>query len=57
MISNEDLMDRINTLEDKVDMLCATMEQANGAWTFLKWVSTIALGLVVMWNGIAGWFK
>lgn len=57
MTSNDDLMERLTMLEDKVDRLTARMEQANGAWFFIKIMGSIAVGIVVVWNGIQGWFK
>lgn len=57
MTSNDDLMDRLDLLEEKVDKLTARMEQANGAWLFIKLLGSFALGIVLLWNGVHGWFK
>lgn len=50
-------MRRLEDLEHKVDTLCNKMEQANGAWFFIKLMASVGLGLVVLYNGIHSWFK
>lgn len=55
--TNEDIMDRLDMMERKVDKICAKMEQANGAWTLLKWLGTLACGSVVFYNSVRDWFR
>lgn len=53
--TNSDIVARLDELEAKVDHICALMEQANGAWFFVKLCSTIALGIAVIYNAIHSW--
>lgn len=55
--TNEDLMKRIDMLERKVDRITIRMEQAMGAWFFVKIMGSVAIGLTVLWNAAREWFK
>lgn len=57
VITNQDLYERMNALEAKVDALSRMMEQATGAWTFIKIVGSIAFGIAVIWNSISNYLK
>lgn len=51
------LIERIDSLEAKVDQILAKMEQAQGAWLFIKWVGGIAVGLAVIINATKEWIS
>lgn len=55
--TNEDLSDRLEQLESKVDAIYSKLDQAAGAWTFVKILCSLAAGLIVAWNTLHGWFK
>lgn len=55
--TNTDLLIKINALEEKVDRISSIMEQAMGAWFFIKLMGSIAIGLAVLWSGVKDWFK
>jgi hypothetical protein len=55
--TNGELLDRIERLEVKMDRMGAMLEQANGAWFFIKLISSIAIGFAVLWNEMHGWFR
>lgn len=55
--TNGDLMERLNALEEKVDAIYSKLDQAAGAWTFVKIISSVILGFVVLYNGMHSWFK
>lgn len=55
--TNEDLLKRINMLELKVDLITVRMEQAMGAWFFVKIMGSVAIGITVLWNAVREWFK
>lgn len=55
--TNADLMKRLVLLEDKMDTINQRMDQASGAWMFLKILASIALGVAVLWNAFAAYFK
>jgi tetrahydromethanopterin S-methyltransferase subunit G len=57
MVTNQDLYERMNELENKVDIICAKMEQATGAWTFIKILCSVAFGIAVIWNSISTYMK
>jgi tetrahydromethanopterin S-methyltransferase subunit G len=56
-VTNQELMERLNILENKVDVIFNKLDQATGAWTFIKIMGSIALGLAVMYNALASYFK
>lgn len=56
-VTNSDLYDRLNVLEHKMNILMQKMEQATGAWTFIKILGSLALGIAVIWNSIASYLK
>lgn len=56
--SNSELLDRIEQLELKVDRITYLLEQASGAWFFVKLMSAIALGAAVLWhNLVKDWWQ
>lgn len=56
-VTNADLMERLDILERKTDIIFIRMEQATGAWTFVKILGSIVLGMAVLWNTVASFFK
>ena len=50
----EELMLRIQSLEDKMDRLLVLVERASGAWLLTKWVAAIAVSLASIWAAIKG---
>ena len=50
--TNLDLLKRIDELEAKMDRIVLKLEQANGAWLFVKILGSVALGGAVLWNAI-----
>jgi hypothetical protein len=55
--SNQELLERIEQLEVKMDRLTSMMEQASGAWFFVKLVASVVMGIAVAWNSLQGWFQ
>ena len=55
--TNEDLIDRIYIVENKVDAIYSKLDQISGAWAFVKILSSVVAGLVVTCSIIYGWFK
>jgi len=55
--TNQDLLDRIGTLEIKVDSIMTKLEQAAGAWLFVKWMGSIALGVAIFSDAIHNWWS
>jgi hypothetical protein len=55
--TESELIGRIDCLEEKVDRILAKMEQANGAWLFLKWIGSIAIGIAILANSIKTWYN
>lgn len=55
--SNDDLMDRLDTLERKVDMICGKLEQANGMWFLVKLMGCMAVGVAAIFTAFHAWFK
>lgn len=55
--TNDELATRLDILEAKVDRLTALMEQASGAWFFIKIISSLLIGLTVLYNAFNGLFK
>lgn len=56
-VTNDDLAQRLDQLEAKMDSINTRMEQAMGAWFFIKILCSFALGLAVIGNIIKEWFK
>lgn len=54
--TNRDLLDRMETLETKVDGIMTKLDQAAGAWLFVKWMGSIALGFAVFSDAIHNWW-
>lgn len=44
-------------LEVKVDKLTAKMEQANGAWFFIKVMASVSFSAIMIWNVMREWAK
>lgn len=66
--TNKDLLDRINSLEAKMDRdnsklegqmdrINVRMEQAMGAWLFIKIMGSVAIGFTILWNFFKDWFR
>lgn len=66
--TNKDLLDRLNALEVKmdrdntqleikVDRINIRMEQAMGAWFFIKILGSVAIGMTILWNAAREFFK
>lgn len=55
--TNDELMARINVLEAKVDVLASHMDQAMGAWLFVKILASCAIGFTVILGFIKDWVK
>lgn len=56
--TNSDLLERIEQLETKMDHITYLLEQASGAWFFVKLMSGIALGVAVLWhNLVKDWWQ
>lgn len=55
--TNTDLLLKINALEAKVDKITTTMEQAMGAWFFVKLMASVAIGFAIVWNVVKEYFK
>ena len=47
---NGEILHRLDAIEMKLD-------QAAGAWWFIKLFASVAVGIVVTWNVVQGWFK
>lgn len=56
-ITNKDLYDRMTDLERKVDTIFQKLEQATGAWTFIKIICSVAFGAAVIWNSVAAYLE
>lgn len=54
--TNQDLLERIDALECKVDSIMSKLDQAAGAWLFVKWMGSIALGLAIFSDAINKWW-
>lgn len=50
-------MDRLDTLERKVDMICGKLEQANGMWFLVKLMGCCAVGIAAIITAFHAWFK
>ena len=50
----EELMGRIQSLEEKMDRLLVLVERASGIWLFTKWVAAGMVGLASIWAAIKG---
>lgn len=55
--TNEELASQIKILEAKVDMMASRMDQAMGAWFFVKLMASIAFGCVMAWSTLKSWFS
>jgi len=55
-ITNKDLYDRMAHLERKMDAIQSRLEQATGAWTFIKILASITLGASVLWGTFSHYF-
>lgn len=49
-VTNADLLRRLEAIEEKLD-------QAAGAWWFVKLFASCAVGTALLWNTIHGWFR
>ena len=56
-ITNKDLMERMEAMEKKMDSISQKMEQATGAWLFIKIIGSITIGMAVIWNAAANYFR
>lgn len=50
--TNGDLLERIESLEEKMDHMTAMLEQASGAWFFVKLLAAAAVSLTVVWHNL-----
>ena len=55
--TNDELMERLNALESKVDDINELLTQLAGAWFFIKLVASVALGVALIFNNVKDWFK
>lgn len=53
--TNDELMARIQLLDAKVNILSTRMEQAMGAWFFIKLLASCAIGLTVLLSAVKAW--
>ena len=56
-VTNKDILDRMEAMEKKMDSISQKMEQATGAWLFIKIIGSIAIGMAVIWNAAANYFR
>jgi hypothetical protein len=54
--TNRDLLDRMETLESKVDGILSKLDQVSGVWIFVKWVGSILIGIAVLYNSFHDWW-
>lgn len=54
--TNQDLLARIDALEDKVDTILRKMSEARGAWLFAKWMGGLALGFAAFSDYVHSWW-
>ena len=54
--TNQDLLARIDALEEKVDMVLQKMSEARGAWLFAKWVGGLVLGFAALSGYVHDWW-
>lgn len=54
--TNRDLLDRMDTLESKVDGILTKLDQVSGVWIFVKWVGGILMGITVMYSTFHDWW-
>lgn len=55
--TNQDLLARIDTLEEKVDRILQKMSEAHGAWLFAKWVGGLVLGVAALSGYVHNWWS
>ena len=56
-VSNLDLLERMEKMEIKMDNITQRLEQATGAWLFIKIMGSIIIGCTVIWNAASHYFK
>lgn len=54
--TNQDLLVRIDALEEKVDTILQKMYEARGAWLFAKWMAGLALGFAAFYSSVHDWW-
>lgn len=56
-VTNDDLAERLDQLETKMDRISNIMEQAMGAWFFVKLLCSFAIGAAMLSGLLRDWFK
>ena len=56
-VTNQDILERMEKMEIKMDHISQKMEQAAGAWLFIKIIGSIVIGMAVIWNAAANYFR
>jgi hypothetical protein len=55
--TNQDLLERMQEMESKIEKICTHLDQAMGAWFFVKILGSVAIGATILYNAIHGWIK
>lgn len=56
-VTNKEIMARMDLLEGKLDNVILKLNQAMGAWMFVKVLCSVAFGIAVIYNSLQNYLK